>query len=144
GPDPPAIGRPLRLHPVPLVAGVYRDPVDMWRGTMQAARSLEFAAPRDGSNGYVIESAPGHPGLMSFALPWQGTDDHADLMRRARQIGPLIAGPRDGGEGRTSVTRAGHVRVDYRLDDGGRRTMRHALVSIAPLARAPRATRDRR
>jgi choline dehydrogenase-like flavoprotein len=140
GLDHPAIGRHLRLHPVPLVAGVYRDPVDMWRGTMQAARSLEFAAPRDGSNGYVIESAPGHPGLMAFALPWEGTDDHADLMLRARWIGPLVAVTRDGGEGRTSVTRAGHVRVDYRLDDEGRRTMRHALVSMARMARAAGAT----
>ena len=35
----PSIGRHLRLHPVPVVAGRLADPVDMWRGTMQAARS---------------------------------------------------------------------------------------------------------
>jgi choline dehydrogenase-like flavoprotein len=136
----PSIGRHLRLHPVPVVAGLYPDPIDMWRGTMQAARSTEFVNPRDGSNGYVIESAPGQPGLLAIAVPWEGTDAHADLMLRARRIAPLIAITRDGGEGRTSVTKAGRVRVDYRLDASGVATLRHALVSMARLARAAGAT----
>jgi choline dehydrogenase-like flavoprotein len=132
----PSIGRHLRLHPVPVVAALYPEPIDMWRGTMQAARSLEFARPREGSNGYTIESAPGHPGLMSLALPWEGTDAHHELMLRAARIGPLIAITRDGGEGRTTLTKAGRVRVDYRLDERGIATMRHGLVSMARLARA--------
>jgi choline dehydrogenase-like flavoprotein len=136
GIEHPAIGRNLRLHPVPLLAGIFAEPIDMWSGTMQGARSLEFVRPRDGSNGYVIESAPGHPGLMALALPWEGTDAHAALMARARHIGPFIAITRDGGEGRTTVTKAGRVRVDYRLDDRGIATMRHALVSMARLGRA--------
>ncbi|HEX5014956.1 MAG TPA: GMC family oxidoreductase N-terminal domain-containing protein [Candidatus Limnocylindrales bacterium] len=131
-----SIGRHLRLHPVPVVAAIYPDAIYMWRGTMQGARSLEFARPGDGSNGYVIESAPGHPGLMALALPWEGTDAHRDLMLRARRIGPLIAVTRDGGEGRTTVTKAGRVRVDYRLDASGIATMRHGLLSMARLARA--------
>jgi choline dehydrogenase-like flavoprotein len=132
----PSIGRHLRLHPAPVVAGIYPEPIEMWRGTMQGARSMEFARPAAGSNGYVIESAPGHPGLMALALPWEGTDAHRDLMQRATGIGPLIAVTRDGGEGRTSLTKAGRVRVDYRLDAGGLATLRHALVSMARLARA--------
>jgi choline dehydrogenase-like flavoprotein len=140
GVDHPSIGRHLRLHPAPLVASLYAEPVDMWRGTMQAARSLQFARPEDGSNGYVIESAPGHPGLMAFALPWEGTDAHQELMLRARHVAPLIAVTRDGGEGRTTLTRAGRVRVDYRLDPGGIATLRHAMVSMARLARAAGAT----
>jgi choline dehydrogenase-like flavoprotein len=136
GIDHPAIGQHLRLHPVPLVAGLYPEPVDMWRGTMQAARSIQFLRPDDGSNGYVIESAPGHPGLMALGLPWEGTDDHAELMARARHIVPLVAVTRDGGEGRTTLTKAGRVRIDYRLDGGGIATMRHALVSMARLALA--------
>lgn len=136
GIDHPATGRHLRIHPVPIVAGLYREPIDMWRGTMQAARCVEFAPPRSGSNGYVIESAPGHPGLLALALPWEGADEHADLMLRSRRIAPFIAVTRDGGAGRVSVTRAGNVRIDYRLDADGVRTLRHALVSMARLARA--------
>ena len=136
----PAIGRHLRLHPAPILAGLYAQPIDMWRGTMQAARSLEFAEPGRESNGYVIESAPGHPGLLALVLPWEGTDAHADVMSRARRIGPLVAITRDGGEGRTTVTKAGSVRVDYRLDAGGVATLRHALLSMARLARAAGAS----
>ncbi len=140
GLEHPAIGRHLRLHPVPVIAGLFQEPIDMWRGTMQAAHSLQFAEPGPGSNGYVIESAPGHPGLLALALPWEGTDAHADIMLRSRRIGPFIAITRDGGEGRTTLTRAGRVRVDYRLDPGGVATLRHALVSMARLARAAGAS----
>jgi hypothetical protein len=55
------IGRYLRVHPVPVVAGRMTMPVDMWHGPMQAARSMQFADDEVGRNGYVIESAPGHP-----------------------------------------------------------------------------------
>jgi choline dehydrogenase-like flavoprotein len=140
GLDHPAIGRHLRLHPVPVVAGFFAEPIDMWRGPMQAARSLEFGRPAAGRNSYAIESAPGHPGLLALALPWEGTDAHADVMDRARRIAPLIAVTRDGGSGRTSVTRSGGVRVDYRLDATGVATLRHGLVSMARLIRAAGAT----
>jgi choline dehydrogenase-like flavoprotein len=43
---------------------------------------------------------------------------------------------RDGGEGRARLTGAGRVRIDYRLDEAGRVTARHALISMARLARA--------
>jgi len=132
----PSVGRYLRIHPVPVVGAVMREPVDMWRGTMQAARSTEFAAAAPGRRPYVIESAPGHLGLLALVLPWQGALEHADLMGLARRFAPLIAVTRDGGEGRTRLTGAGRVRIDYRLDEAGRVTARHALISMARLARA--------
>ena len=132
----PDVGRHLRIHPAPIVGALMDDPVDMWRGTMQAIRSQEFGRDEPDRRRYVIESAPGHPGLMALVLPWHGARSHAGLMRRARHFSPLIAVTRDGGEGRTSLTRAGRVRVDYRLDDAGRATLHHALVSMARIARA--------
>ncbi len=136
GLDHPAIGRHLRVHPVPVIAGLFDDPIDMWRGTMQAAQSLEFSRSSPGRNGYVIESAPGHPGLIALALPWEGTDAHADLLRRIRHVGPLIAVTRDGGSGRVRLTGRGRARIDYALDPAGVATLRHALVSMAGLVRA--------
>lgn len=132
----PAVGRYLRLHPVPVVGAIHEAPVDMWRGTMQAIRSMEFATDEPGRRRYVIESAPGHLGLLALVLPWAGAASHAELMARARKFSPLIAITRDGGEGTVRLTRAGRVRIDYRLDDEGRATARHALVSMARLARA--------
>jgi choline dehydrogenase-like flavoprotein len=134
--DHPSIGRHLRIHPVPIIGALHEEPVDMWRGTMQAARSMQFGQDEPGRRRYVIESAPGHLGLLALVLPWGGAAAHAELMARARHFSPLIAITRDGGEGRTRLTRAGRVRIDYRLDDEGRSTLRHALVSMARLARA--------
>jgi choline dehydrogenase-like flavoprotein len=131
-----AVGRHLRLHPVPVVAGRMPEPIEMWRGTMQAVRSAEFIDGDGQREGYVIESAPGHPGLMALAIPWDGAADHAGWILGSRHLAPLVAVTRDGGEGRTSLTRAGRVRVDYRLDETGIRTLRHAVVSMARLIRA--------
>jgi choline dehydrogenase-like flavoprotein len=136
GIEHPAIGRYLRLHPVPVIGAIHDEPVDMWRGTMQAVRSVEFMNDETGRRRYVIESAPGHLGLLALILPWAGAASHAELMARARHFSPLIAVTRDGGEGRVQLTRAGRVRIDYRLDDLGRATARHALVAMARLARA--------
>jgi choline dehydrogenase-like flavoprotein len=135
-----AIGRHLRLHPVPVVAGRLPHPVEMWRGPMQGARSAEFLAAASGRNGYVIEAAPGHPGLIALALPWEGTEAHARVMGEVRHLAPLIAVTRDGGEGRTRLTKAGNVRVDYALDASGAATMRHAAIRMARLSRAAGAT----
>lgn len=132
----PDIGRHLRIHPVPVVGAILREPVDMWRGTMQAIRSMEFAQDEPGRRRYVIESAPGHLGLLSLVLPWHGAVAHAELMAMARSFSPLIAVTRDGGAGRTTLTKSGRVRVDYQLDGAGRATLRHALVAMARLARA--------
>jgi choline dehydrogenase-like flavoprotein len=53
----------------------------------------------------------------------------------------LIAITRDGGEGRVRLTSSRRVRIDYRLDGRGVATLRHALVSMAGLARAAGARR---
>ncbi|HEX5589221.1 MAG TPA: GMC family oxidoreductase N-terminal domain-containing protein, partial [Candidatus Limnocylindrales bacterium] len=135
-----AVGRYLRLHPVPVVAARFDEPIRMWRGVMQAVRSAEFSEPAAGREGYVIESAPGHPGLLALALPWDGAADHAAWLRDAHRIAPLVAVTRDGGEGRVSLSAAGRVRIDYALDEIGRATLRHALGSMARIARAAGAT----
>lgn len=131
-----AVGSHLRLHPVPVVAARMAEPVEMWRGVMQAAWSGQFIRPDGDRRSYVIESAPGHPGLLALALPWEGAADHAAWMAESRFLVPLVAVTRDGGEGRATLTRAGRVRIDYRLDTIGVSTLRHALGSMARIARA--------
>jgi choline dehydrogenase-like flavoprotein len=120
---------------VSIVGALHDEPVDMWRGTMQAVRSLEFARDEPGRRRYVIESAPGHLGLLALVLPWEGAAAHAELMARARHFSPLIAITRDGGEGSTRLTRSGRVRIDYRLDELGTATLRHGLRSMVRIAR---------
>ena len=96
--------------------------------------------PRPGRNGYVLEAAPGHPGLMALALPWEGAEAHARVMAASAYLSPFIAVTRDGGEGRATLTRAGRVRLDYQLDAVG---FRNAAPRLR-LDGAPRPSRRRR
>jgi len=131
-----AIGRHLRIHPIPVVAALFDEPIDMWRGPLQAARVDEFLEPGAAPLPYVIEAAVGHPGLLALALPWEGTDAHAAVAGIGRYLAPLVAVTRDGGEGRVRATKHRGVRIDYQLDADGRATLRHALGSMARVARA--------
>jgi choline dehydrogenase-like flavoprotein len=132
-----AIGRNLRLHPVSVVGVRLAEPVAMWSGTTQAARSLEFATPRsEGGAGFIIESVPAHAGLIAQADPWESTDAHADLMRQVAHLAPLIAICRDIGSGTVTTTKAGRTRVDYRVGPADAATLRRGLVAAARLGRA--------
>jgi choline dehydrogenase-like flavoprotein len=136
GLEHPAIGANLRVHPVPYVVGRFAEPIEMWRGIMQAATVTEFADAGPGRTGYVIESAPGHPGLGGVATPWESGEQFLERAVALPRLAPFIAVVRDGGAGTVRPTRRGGVRVDYRLDDEGRSTVRHALVRMARLAKA--------
>jgi choline dehydrogenase-like flavoprotein len=136
----PAIGRHLRLHPVAVVAAIMPDSVAMWSGATQAARSLEFLDPRTpGGSGFVIESAPAHPGLISLAWPWNSAEDLGRDLRRIRHVAPLVAISRDLGGGRVRARRAGGARIDYRLAATEVATLRRGLVELARLGRAAEA-----
>ena len=133
----PGLGRNLRLHPVAVVGARFRDPVEMWCGTTQAVRSLEFLEPpAPAGSGFVIESAPGHPGLIALAFPWESTDQFAELMGRVGHFAPLIAIARDLGSGRVRASRSGGARIDYRVGLGDAATLRRGLVAMAQLGRA--------
>jgi choline dehydrogenase-like flavoprotein len=136
----PAIGKNLRLHPVSLVAGVFEEPVEMWRGTMQAAKSSRFIDPDEERNGYIIESAPGHPGLLALGIPWTSRAEHARLMRLARYIAPFLAIVRDDASGSVTASRAGFAEINYRTTPRDERGLRHALRSMSRIAEAAGAS----
>jgi choline dehydrogenase-like flavoprotein len=145
----PQLGRNLRLHPVVAVAAMLDEPVVVWQGPTQAARSLEWWRPGPPAaggigpahGGFVIESAPPHPGLLASALPWESGAREMGLMERIRHFAPLIALIRDQGSGRVRWSRGGHPRIEYRLSRPDGDTARRALVEMARLGRAAGATR---
>jgi long-chain-alcohol oxidase len=142
----PALGRNLRLHPVVAMAARLAEPVDMWLGPSQAARSLQFAEPGAPSpdgigpehGGFIIEAAGPHPGLAAGALPWAGRDASHELLGQMRGVATLIGILRDGaGEGgRVRHAAGGRARINYRLDAAAASGGRRALVEMARLARA--------
>jgi choline dehydrogenase-like flavoprotein len=108
----------------------------MWRGVMQGTRILVEPRPGDDHARYIVESAPGHPGLVALAFPWEGSQAFASLMDRSRFFAPLLAVCRDLDGGRVSLTRAGRVRIDYRVSPRDAVTMRAALATMARVAHA--------
>ena len=145
----PQLGRNLRLHPVIALGAVLSEPVIAWQGPTQAARSLEWSQPgpaaADGTGpahgGFVIESAPPHPGLLASALPWESGAREMALMDEISHFAPLIALVRDRGAGRVRWSRGGHPRIEYRVSGPDGDTARRALVEMARLGRAAGATR---
>ena len=152
GLDHGATGRNLRLHPVAVMAAFLDEEVRMWEGPLQGVRSLEGcaawaagsppgtvddAAPDDAvadDGSFVVESAPGTPGLLALVLAWEGRAAFEATMRRAPRIAPLIGIVRDRGSGRVRIARSGKPRIDYSLATEDRATLRRALVASARIA----------
>ncbi len=139
GPAHPAVGRYLRLHPVSVLGALLDEDVTMWRGTMQGARSLHHLAGSSGADGhetgsYILESAPGTPGLIGLVFPWEGRDAFARLMGRIRRVAPVLGIVQDRGEGRVGLSRAGRPRIDYTVHPDDRTALRQALVGSARVA----------
>jgi choline dehydrogenase-like flavoprotein len=137
------IGRNLRLHPVVVIAARMADRVEMWRGPLQAARSLEFARPGPAAGplepahgGFMIEAAPSHPGLAMAAFPWSGRAEALGLAATLAHRAPIFALIRDHGAGRIRAGSNGRARIHYRLDRQDADTARRALVEMARLTRA--------
>lgn len=138
GIEHPAVGRNLHLHPVSVVAGRFDERIEMWRGVLQGARSLAFlGGPRaDGQGGFVIESAPGHPGLIALAFPWSSAEGHATFMRSLARYAPLIAIVGDEGSGRVRRTAAGGARIDYAPAPADVAALRRGLQAGSRILRA--------
>jgi choline dehydrogenase-like flavoprotein len=143
GIDHPATGRHLRLHPVGVIGAFLDEDVAMWRGTMQAARALHHLdldgdgrgdGPGDAPSGFIVESAPGTPGLIALVFPWEGRAAFEGLMGRIRRVAPIIGIVRERGAGTIRLSRAGRPRIDYRLTPEDRRTLGAMLAEAARIA----------
>lgn len=129
----PAAGQFLRLHPVPMLLGVYADDQRAWWGPPQAAIVDEHRAVVSG-HGYLVETAHNHPGLIGMSVPWRSGRDHKLLMGRASEMAGFIAVQRDHGYGRVALDAAGQADVSYPLvDDVDLAVTRHALRSMVQL-----------
>ncbi len=123
------LGKHLHLHPTSALSAEFGENVDAWHGVMQSALCDRFADIEDGF-GAVIEAAPTHPGLMAYALPWEGRDAHAATMDSARRRATLISLTRDRGEGSVSLDDRADVRYRIAMDDA-----RHLAQGLAGAAR---------
>jgi len=108
------IGNHLHLHPVPAAFGIFDEPVEAWKGTMQSVACDEFENSNDGY-GFVVEVPPIHPGLIASAIPWQDAKSHQELMTQVANMAFFFALVRDRDGGRVDVDGQGYPVLNYTL-----------------------------
>jgi choline dehydrogenase-like flavoprotein len=129
----PAAGRYLRLHPVPMLMGMYEEDLRWWWGAPQGAVVHEHQSAVDGF-GYLVETSHLHPALAAVGVPWTSGREHKLLMGRLSRLGTFIAVTRDHGAGTVTLDAAGEAVVRYPLvDEVDARVRAHAIDSIIRL-----------
>jgi len=132
----PAVGKNLRLHPAYLVAGVYDEPIEGWRGQIQSLVSDVFADVEDGC-GFLFEATSMHPGIVSASMSWESGQAHKELMQPFRWLAPFISVARDHGSGEVVLDPFLRPVVRWGLDDDvDRRLAVRAHVELAKLHQA--------
>jgi choline dehydrogenase-like flavoprotein len=106
------IGRHLRLHPVTGMAGVYAEPIEPWKGSLQTVYSPHFAHLQ-GNYGIRLEVMPMHPGTMGLFSPWENAQSHKQLMTQLDRMATFIVLTRDTGEGQITLDRFGEPAIQY-------------------------------
>jgi choline dehydrogenase-like flavoprotein len=129
----PAVGRHLRLHPVPMITGLYDHDLRDWWGPPQGTIITEHRAAVEG-HGYLVETAHLHPAITAAALPWRSGRDHKLIMGRFSHLGTFIAVTRDHGGGTVTLDAHGQAEVHYPLEDHVDEQVRqHAVRSLIEL-----------
>jgi choline dehydrogenase-like flavoprotein len=132
----PATGKHLRLHPVPMVTGMYDEPLRQWWGPPQGAIVTEHTAAVE-DHGYLVETAHFHPAITASAMPWTSGRGHKLVMGRFAQLGAFIAVTREHGGGDVTIDEAGEAVVRYPLEDAIDEQVRaHAVRSLIELHEA--------
>jgi choline dehydrogenase-like flavoprotein len=129
----PAVGRHLRLHPVPMITGLYDEDLRAWWGAPQGTIIDEHRAVISG-HGYLVETAHIHPAITAAAVPWTSGRGHKLIMGRFSRLGTFIAVTRDHGGGTVTIDERGEGVVRYPLEDPiDEEVRRHAVRSLIEL-----------
>jgi choline dehydrogenase-like flavoprotein len=133
------IGRNLRLHPATALAGVFKQRVEPWAGSLQTRYSDQFADLSDGY-GAKFETAPVHFALPASAFGWNGAAQSKQDFEQLAQtsiVGILL---RDRDPGKVTVNRHGRPRVHYEISRSDVANVRVALRGAAQILEAAGAT----
>lgn len=138
----PAVGQHLRLHPVPMVVGLYDEEMRAWWGPPQGAivtehRDVIPASTGSGNEvgfGYLVETAHLHPSVSGAVVPWNSGRQHKLMMGRFPGNAPFLAVTRDHGGGTVTLDDQGEAVVHYPLTDPiDLAVRRHAMRTLIEL-----------
>ena len=125
------LGRHLYFHPTIGVAGIYKQKMNSWWGTMMSTLNNDFSK-LDGNYGFKLETPPMHTGVMALAFAWQGGKQHKEQMLQISNVGAFIVLTRDKFGGRVTVDKKGEAVMNYKLSVYDRK---HLLKGIEEAAK---------
>ena len=128
----PAVGRNLRVHPVPVLNGYYPEPQRAWWGGPQTAIVDEFSNLGDG-HGFLVETPHVTAALGATAVPWRSARSHKMILGRSSELASFIAVTRDHAGGRVTIDDAGQSVVTYPIGAADMAQMRRSLEVMARL-----------
>ena len=151
-PDPSGLtGRTLRVHPAPVAAGEFDEPVRAWQGIPQTVECTEFldferahpeqGPPSDepGHRSWIVP-AFAHPVGTASMVPGLGAE-HRRLMEAYERLAVFTPMVHDRTAGRVRPRGDLGLRIDYEPDESDRREVAFGVVACARLLFAAGARR---
>ncbi|HVO44007.1 MAG TPA: GMC family oxidoreductase N-terminal domain-containing protein [Aggregatilineales bacterium] len=130
------IGHNLHLHPTTVTYGVYADPVPGWQGPMISRYVTQFNDLDGEGYGVTLETAPTHPGIAAFTLPWLNGQQHKETMHRLDHLANIIILTRDRDGGSVTIDGRGEPVIHYKLSARDGEHMMRGLVESLRVHRA--------
>jgi choline dehydrogenase-like flavoprotein len=121
------IGRHLHLHPTTVTFGLYDEPVRGWQGAPMSRYIPDFSDLDGDGYGFVLETAPVHPGLAALTLSWANGAQHKRIMSQLDRLGNVLIITRDREGGQVTINRAGKPVLHYTLSDYDRAHLMHGV-----------------
>ncbi len=131
-PDPHArIGKGLRMHPGAVVAGLFDDRIDGFRGIPQSFECTEHLSFEEGSDKRIwIVPAFAHPIGTAATIPGFGKE-HMKRMREYPKLAVLTAMLHDESSGEVAIDDDGEAVIRYRMNESDRAQLAKGLVACA-------------
>jgi len=124
------VGEGLRLHPAPLLTGVFEDEIRAWRGLPQSVLVDEYATFfRDGRGGFLLLASNAGPGVTAALQPGIGSA-HRRAMELYARSGTGAVLLHDESAGRVRAGPDGRPRVSYRPGAADRRELRRGMYAL--------------
>ncbi|MBI2388777.1 MAG: GMC family oxidoreductase [Deltaproteobacteria bacterium] len=124
-------GEHLRIHPGGVVAGVFDQPIDGWKGIPQSYECTEWLDLDEKSDKRVwITTAFAHPIGTAVVLPGFGAA-HMKSMRGYRHLAVLTAMLHDESAGHVWLKDGTRTMLHYEMNEGDRRQMVIGLRACA-------------
>jgi len=109
------IGRNLHLHPTTVTYGVYDALINGWQGPPMSRYVSQFTDADGSGYGFVLETAPLHPGIAALSLSWSDGAQHKGVMANLNHLSNIITIIRDHDGGRVTLDKQKRPVLHYTL-----------------------------